>query len=266
MRSAASTPDPFLAPLFNAVLELSRVGKVRSFPGLRPGEVTGNFMLAGQSLIAGSSEGLYTPTNANFVDNLNQFNGEIVKASDPLVGASLADSPLRQASPFTRVADQLVTAGDFDRVVLTPAAYGGTTIAQWDADLHKHIINGYRRSVALGIPITAILWQLGETDNALGTSQASYYASFVSMRTKVIAAGCTAPWILAKSTYIPGGLTSAAIRAAITALVDNVNIFAGPDCDTLNGTYRYDDQHWNAAGNAAAAALWTSAIRAALRL
>lgn len=220
--------------------------------------------MSGQSLAAATSQGFYTPTNSSKVDQINPMNGEMLVGVDPLVGPAVADASSNRATSFLRMADQLVSAGKYQRVILIPAAVGGTTVAMWADTLHQFITDAYRRAAALGIPITGILWQLGETDNVAGTSQASYQASFNTLRAKIVAAGCTAPWVLAKSTYVPGGATSAAVRAAITALVDGVNTLAGPDFDTLGSSNRYDDQHWNSTGNAAAAALWTSAVQATL--
>lgn len=259
----ASAQDPFLAPIYRALSDQVSQGKSRAFPRLRPGERTGVFLIAGQSLAAASSEGLYTPSNSGKVDQINQMTGEMLVGADPLVGPSVAAVPTQRATTFTRVADQLITAGKYDRVILIPSAMGGTTVKMWEDELYQLVINGYRRALALGIPVTAILWQQGETDTVSGTSQSAYIASFNSMREKVVAAGCVAPWILAKSTYVPGGVTSAPVRAAITALVNGSSLLAGPDTDALGSGYRYDDQHWNAVGNAAAAAVWTPTIQAA---
>lgn len=263
-RPSGAAPDPFLPPVFSASAVEVSVGKTRSFPKLRVGENTGVFIVTGQSLAGSTAEGFYTPTNATKVDQINPLTGEMLVAVDPLASGTAAILSTQRATPFLRVADQLVAAGKYDRVILIPCARGGTTIAMWDAELFVHVVNAYRRALALGIPITAVLWQQGETDTVASTTQAAYVASFNSMRAKVVAAGCVAPWLLAKSTYVPGGVTSAPVRAAIASLVNGSSLFAGPDTDSLGSGYRYDDQHWNAAGNAAAAALWTPTIQAAL--
>lgn len=263
--SIGSAPDNFLPPFDWPWISEVMQGKTRSFPALRAGERTGVFLIAGQSLAAGASEGLYSPSNASFVDNLSQFDGQMLRASDPLIGQAVAALPSQRASPFTRVADKLISWGAFDRVVLIPVAIGGTTIAQWNSIYISWLINGYRRAAALGFSVTAVLWQLGETDTAIGTTQQAYAQGLASLISKLRVNGCMAPWVLAKSTYIPGGTTSPGIRAAIEGLVNGNDILAGPDCDTLPGTaYRYDDQHWNAVGNEAAANLWHAAIRAGL--
>lgn len=84
------------------------------------------------------------------------------------------------------------------------------------------------------------------------------------MINRVRGEGCIAPSLLAKSTFAPGVGISSPIRAAIDGAVNGSDIFAGPDCDGLDTSYRYDNQHWNASGNAAAATLWRDAILAAL--
>lgn len=111
------------------------------------------------------------------------------------------------------------------------------------------------------MPVTALLRQQGETDNAAGTTPSAYAASFASMKAKV-AAEIDASWFVARSTYTPGGATNAVIRAA--QIVDGSAVFAGPDTDSLGSGYRYDDQHWNETGNASAAAHWTNAVSAVL--
>lgn len=263
---AGSAPDPMefeYTHSKNPIRLAAYAGKTLRYPKLVAGENTGVFIVAGQSLAAGGSEGLYTPVNSAKCDNLNIDDGGMYVAADPLLGCGLTAILNHQGSPYTRLADKLITAGKFDRVILIPVAYGGTKIAQWDAMLHRLIIVGSRRAKAHGINfITAVLWQQGESDTSTAT-QASYTASFNSMKAKVDAE-FTAPWVLAKSTYIPGATTSTGIRAAVNALVDGTTILAGPDMDTLNSSYRYDDQHWNLAGNQAAASLWFNSLSAIL--
>lgn len=247
---------------YTSKIKAASNGKVRQNPRLIAGERTGVFILAGQSLAAGSVQQLYTPTNIDKIGNINIYDGAMYAAADPLLGHGLSIvSSANWGCVFTRVADLLISNGVFDRVILIPVAYGATTVAQWDSDLHKLIIVGYRRAKALGIPaISGILWQQGESDSATAT-QASYSASWLSMKAKV-AAEFSAPWFVAKSTYIPGGSTNAGIRAACAGFVDNATVYAGPDTDVLGSGNRYDDQHWNATGSPIAANLWLSSLDA----
>lgn len=62
---------------------------------------------------------------------------------------------------------------------------------------------------------------------------------------------------------MPGVGQNDDIRAALGAVVNGVDIFAGADSDPLTTGYRQPSiPHFNDAGSVAAANLWVSAIRA----
>ena len=108
-----------------------------------------------------------------------------------------------------------------------------------------------------------ILWEQGTGDTDAGTSQAAYQASWQEMRAAIDALGFTGKWFVAQESLTAGGVTSAAVRAAQAALVDNVRVFALGDTDALGGANRQvDGIHFSDAGNAAVATLFRPAIAA----
>lgn len=231
-------------------------GKFRADNRLYPNQ--GNFIIAGQSNSANAGDApLFNPTNSGVCIQINPFDGGTYLASDPLLGCG-GD----QGNLFTRVSDKLIIAGKYSRVNLIPCGIGSTGALVWATTYYDYIILAYRRAEALGIPITAILWQQGETDNALGNTGANWIDWVQQTRAKVVAAGCTAPWMIAKSTYY-AGTTSASIRASIDTLWTLPGFVQGPDTDVLTGfTYRNnpDNVHFNVTGLDMAANLWRDRI------
>ncbi len=69
-------------------------------------------------------------------------------------------------------------------------------------------------------------------------------------------------WFPAKETWLAGSV-SAAIQNAQVSLVDGLTVFAGPDMDSMNATFRVaDNTHLNDAGAAQAALLSYNAMHA----
>ncbi len=267
MKLFASEEDPFNLNerVFSLVGNNSVSGKSQVYPRINPYEKTGVFIVAGQSNAANTGEIAYTPVNASKVDNVDILTGGTYAAADPLLGCSNSVSGTI-GNLFTRVADKLITAGKYQRVILIPVALGGSSVSQWDTILYPRLNIASKRALAQNSPITAVLWQHGEADNTLATTQASYTGSFNSMRTKLEAPLLAAPWFLAKSTYTVA-TTSASVRAAVTALVNGSTLRLGPDTDTLTGTTvnrQADDTHFKAAGAEAAAILWRDVLVSAL--
>jgi hypothetical protein len=264
--AVASAPDPYIIEQFSTVeaREVYRAlaGKVISDPRLNAGERTGVFIVAGQSNAANTGDTRFTPNRATKVDQINIFDGGTYRAVDPLLGCATSGAG---GNMFSRVADKLVAASTYDRVILIPIAVGSTSVNDWTANpsLNQRLIVAAKRAAAVGLPITAYLWMQGEKDKFLGTSQAAYQAALQRLIAIPRAAGFNAPWLIGQCSY-DGGSTSSAVRAAQAAVVNGIDIFAGADTDGLTGTgYRAaDDVHMKAAGQDAAADLWTAAIAA----
>ncbi len=264
----ASAVDPFISSealdIVGGQVRKSAVGKTASTPRLNDGERTAVLILDGQSNATNRLNAtFYTPTNISKVDVFNIFDGGTYVGTDPLPGCGEWPGC---GHWFGRVADGLIADGTYDRVIMVPIAVGGTSIAYHAPGgvLYPNLAMTHRRLAAVGLSPTAILWMQGETDTLQGTSQAAYSASLSAMLQGLKDAGYSTPWLLAKCTRREIG-TSEAVRAAIDAAVNSVDVFAGPDIDTLSGsTYRESDStHLTPAGGTAAANLWKTAIQAA---
>lgn len=258
--------DPLLiAPYPANPQNRSAKGRTISSPRLVIGQKTIALLGAGQSQLGNSIDGTYSIVNSGKVDNLNIFDGGTYVAADPLTGCS----GLTGGNLLTRVADKLITGGYCDRVIVAACAVGGTSINAWVSGgvLHEALLVALRRLAAVGLQPDALLWQLGETDGANGMSQATFQANMNSLISQVQNQGFNPKWFVARSTW-NNGVTSAPIRAAQAAVVNNTTVFAGPDTDTLNATYRQaDNTHFTAASGAdAAATLWVNSLVAGLPL
>jgi hypothetical protein len=260
--SAGSAPDPYALPYSTAFAQpySNRSGKTVSDPRPAPGETVGTFIIAGQSLTGNNLPSVHTATNPTKIHNVDIFNGQCYLATDPLLGCD-AVTP-NYGNVFTRMADGLVTDGVFDRVNIVNLGIGGTSVGDWlnNEVLWKRLIVASRRLAAIGMTTTAFLWEQGQADATAGTSQANYQSRLTSLTALPRAAGFNAPWVIAQSTY-GAGASNSTIRAAQAAIVNNTDILAGPDNDTLTGVNRMvDGTHWTDTGGTNSAAQWKTSV------
>lgn len=269
--SGISAPDPFVVPDGNDVHPPGGhkypIGKTLSTPRLAAGENTVVLVVAGQSNCCNSVDALYSPTNTGKIDNFNVYDGGVYAADDPLLGCTITDAA-NSGNMFGRVADKLIDNAFCERVVLVTIGFGATDIGYWrtGGSLNSRLLIAPQRLAAVGLSVTAFLWMQGEGDTSLGTAQQDYEDALEEVIGTPRAAGYDAPWLIGLSTYT-GGTTSTAVRAAQAAAVNDTDIFAGADTDTLTGTTtnrQANDTHFKAAGADAAADLWAAAIAAAL--
>lgn len=229
----------------------------------------------GQSTDSNISPTAYSPANPNAIDNLNIYDGAIYKAVDPLLGASIGLTG-NLGNPCTVLLDALVTAGSFDRTICAPIAIDGSIGVEWATGQNstRAPVAAYRflqLRDANNFPVTcstthvtcAVICCYGETDNLDGTTQASWVATFTTLRNNVIAAGFSpARWFVARKTLF--GVTSPAIEAAQwnnapSGVINNsIGIFQGANADAITGNTcpnggvlacRQDGVHWTNAGN-----------------
>lgn len=222
---------------------------------------------AGDSNMASVGPSGFTPTNASVVDNFNIYDGANYAAVDPLLGQTL--SSLGNGGIAARVADQIVTAASFPRVIVVPCAVGGSTSAMWAAGgvLYGRLNVVMARLAARGItPATtnvtfALVYQIGANEH--GIAQATFQANVAQTIAKAKDAGFSGRVFIPKYS-IAANAADATIVAAQTALVDNVNYFDGGNIDSLTGgtNRQADGTHLTAAGQASAATLIYNAIHA----
>lgn len=239
----------------------SAVGRTQRDPRIIAGEDTAVFIVAGQSHVGNYATGTFTPTNGSKLDNLNIIDGGVYAAADPALGTDGTGAHW----PY-RMADAMITAGMYDRVILVPIALNGTAVAEWapGGAYSSKLTVAFARCAALSLPVTGVIWQLGEQDKILGTSQAAWEASFDAMVAAQVALGNNVPWFVVKSTMVTNAV-SATIQAAQDAVLGG-SVYTGGNCDSLTGgTNRQGDgTHLTATGAAAMAALAKTAIDAVL--
>lgn len=265
MFAAGSTSEPYeLKPFLNGLIPaLDLTGKTPVSPKILLNQSTAIIVVLGQSNITTTVlGGAYTPVNS-MVHNLNVYTGGMYRAADPLLGDQTSAG--NYGSTLTRLGDKLITQRVFQRSILKPLGVGASTISDWDVGGHYHhrIDVCARRLQSLGLTATHIIWHQGESDAVDGTSQAAYYAALLRIIAAFRAAGMGAPFFVCKATWFAGSLPagSAAVRAAQAQIVDNDTVFAGPDTDTLDNTYRFDTTHFSPTGSEAFADLLATVIR-----
>jgi hypothetical protein len=263
----AGAPDPFLFKEWTAGNppggNTRTTGKAIRDPRLVPGESTGVFIVAGQSNASNYTQGAaYVQANPGKIDVLSIYDGGTYAATEPLLGCETYGGDQMRGNIFTQFADQLISAGKYQRVILIPIGIGGTPVNLWTTPFGDRLMVAFKRAQAVGLNVTAVLWMQGEADSA--NSQAAYQADLLSVIAKPRAQGFNAPWFVGKCTYFLG-VTTPAVRAAQAAVVNGIDIFAGADTDTLTAAYRYDNGHFNSTtGASAAATLWRNAVAAVL--
>lgn len=261
--STGSISDPlFISPALKVrVAAPSAAAKTRRYAPLAGGEATGVFLVAGESMAANSTGSIYTPTNIAKIDNIDVDSGYMYAAADPLAGCSGTGGHWAG-----RVADKLIAAGKYQRVILIPIGVSGSVIAEWQpgGQCNGLMRSALMRLAAMSMPATAVLWQLGANDNNAGTSQAAFTSGMNALIAQQRALGFTCPWLLANNTLYDNAV-SPAIQAAIAAVINGTDIKAGANTDTLTGpTNRADGVHFTATGADSAATLWSNAIIAGL--
>ncbi|WP_183094894.1 sialate O-acetylesterase [Nocardioides stalactiti] len=154
-------------------------------------------------------------------------------------------------SVWPRVVDELAalgTVGDDAPFVLTLAAQGGTSVAEWAPGGPCHDLLMTRVADGDLDGVTHVVWQQGEKDTLLETRAADYTADFLRLHASVTAVVGAVPWIICRTSY-RFGVTSAAVVSAQTELARTVpGAVAGPDLDALGPQLRRDDTHFNDEG------------------
>lgn len=277
--SAGGWTDPNLLPVLTggAKLNLNINGLALRIQSVNTGIRNLVLIVAGQSNLSDVAPSAYSPTNASAIDVMNTDNGAVYAAVDPLVGCSLTYSG---GNPALRLADNLIIAGKFDRVILVPITVGGSSVADWATGTSANRIPvAMQRLAAKGFTAqtnvtVAIIWGQGETDNSLGTTQGAYTTALNTVIANSVAAGFGGRFFVATQSW-QGTSVSAAIQAAQAAVLGG-NVKAGPNADVMiNATCSGAAQcrqnpdpdggvnlHWSNAGSITYAAGWQTAMGA----
>jgi hypothetical protein len=195
------------------------------------------------------------------VDNFDPASGRCFAAVDPLLGADGAGGNFA-----TRLGDILIQSGHYNRVILVPIAVTGASLSALNNEHAGRIDNVILKLKAAGLVPTHLLFQQGEKDAILTTTQDQYVSLLRQLVARFRAAGFEAPFYVSQSTkcdaYHPKN--TAAVRAAQESATDGpLNIRRGPDTDAIGNEGRNpnDGCHLNEAGMLANAALWAAFIR-----
>lgn len=233
---AGGWTDPNLLPVITggAVLNVNISGLARRSQAVNTGIKNLVLIVAGQSNVTNIAPSAYSPVNASSIDVMNITDGAIYPAVDPLIGCSFSWGG---GNPALRLADNLITAGLFDRVILEPVAVGGSSVADWATGTSSNRIQvALQRLSAKGFTArtnvtVAIIWGQGETDTTLGTLTAAYTASLNTVMGNAATAGFTGRWFIAKQSW-NGTTVSANVQNAQVAAIGG-SVFAGPNADVM---------------------------------
>lgn len=226
-------------------------------------------LVVSQSISASSTPTAYTPVNA-LAQQLSIIDGNVYRAIDPILGTTgqPPSGTTYGGSVLSRLADQIITDGKFSRVVIVPAVIGGTSVKDWSPDgpwsgrLRVALLRIRSMGWSGDANVTfRVLYDQGQQDVVLGTSQSAWQASFAKIVGTINGFGLGTPKICVAQDTMVSNVTNSTIRAAQSAVVDNVQVFSAGDLDTLTGTTnRQDGIHLTDAGAVNAVAILKSCI------
>jgi hypothetical protein len=268
----AGTPDPFVLSYVSTPTVPIRFPTSCDTYGRQPTSLQGvditkrNLIIiqSGQSNNMNTAPSAFTPVNVGKIDNMNICDGAIYPVpSDPLIGAACVlvtgcvtpgcASTGCLGDVMTRVADTLLTAGNFDRVIILPNSVGSTPVSAWSVGGGLSFYNSrvgvaLARLAAKGITASTtnvtiiVIWGQGETDCGLGTTQANYVASWNAMYTAAGPRNSGVRWFVNKESWdtaSPGFCTaiqSAQTAASPSGVVNTAaGIWPGANADALTG-------------------------------
>lgn len=183
------------------------------------------------------------------------FAGEQYPMTDPVRGGTGADG-----SVWPRVADRLATHAWPGSLRLTLAAVGATSVAEWVPGGACFDALTERFAAGDGAGVTHVVWQQGEKDTLLETSEEEYVELFLRLHAGVTDAVGVVPWVVCRSSYRMG-VTNPAVIDAQTRLAATLPLgVAGPYLDPLGPDHRRDDTHFNDAGLEEFASLLCAAL------
>jgi len=206
------------------------------------------------------------PTNAAAVDNFNIYDGNLYEVNGSLLGctaSSQTKAPNGWGNIACGVADKLVTAGKFDRVIIAPIAIGGSISYQWGLPTGDPLNRGpilynrtpilLQRLAAAGItPQTpgvtfAHIWGCGESDNVNNTDPNEYATNVRGLVANMEKYGFAGRTFVPRESHYQGA-TNVNVQTGQALLLDGSKFFFGGDFDSLGNSYRFDTTHPNATG------------------
>jgi hypothetical protein len=200
---------------------------------------------------------------------VNFFDGQCYVAASPLLGSGGT-----KGEYWTELGNHLVESGNFETVVIAPVAYSGSAVERWarGGDINAVLVDTLSKIKASAYTITRVLWDQGELDYVIGTSEDSYRKRLLSMMDTLRGDGVTAPVYLsiASKCLEPsnGGRRSHSadnpvVRAQLALSSGQDNVRRGVNTDALlDRLDRYDDCHIGGVGAEKVAQAWADILLA----
>lgn len=193
---------------------------------------------------------------------VNYFGGRCYAAASPLLG-----STGEKGEFITLLADRMLAAELYERVVVIASSIGGSSVSRWeqDGDLND-MLAGVLAEAGRSYRITQVIWHQGEEDAARSTSAKIYARQFRSLMNTLVRYGVDAPVFLAVTTrcgFEPGWRADNPVAVSQRGLVDGSRIVLGVDADELlgEGDRRADGCHLSESGQRKVADAYFEAIR-----
>jgi hypothetical protein len=251
------------ASLSGQPIETDPFGRLLSYPGKteipcpNQDESTAVLLVSGQSNAANAQGKGYQSADDQV---LNFSQGRCYRAASPLLGADG-----QKGESWTLLGAKLVRSGVYSRVILIPAAVGGSPVSRWaeGGDLNA-MLTEVIRAVKGRYTITAVLWDQGATDFALRTPEDRYRSDLKSLIDRIRSEGVTAPFFIARCSIGDKDWTEDnPVARAQASLSDDKTIFDGPNTDhDVTRADRYDGYHFAASGQEKWTDTWVQLLRA----
>ena len=196
---------------------------------------------------------------------VNFFGGQCFVAASPLIG-----SDGDKGEPWTELGNHLVASGKFDTVVIAPVAVSGSAVERWakGGDLNAVLVETLGKIKEDGYVVTQVLWDQGEYDYVIGTSEEAYRERLLSMISTLRGGGVKAPVYLsiASKCLEPsnGGkrkndADNPVVRAQLSLSSGENEIRRGVDTDALlDDLDRHDACHFGGSGAKKVAQGWAN--------
>jgi Carbohydrate esterase, sialic acid-specific acetylesterase len=203
---------------------------------------------------------------------VNFFGGQCFVAASPLLGSDGTNGEY-----WTQLGNILVDSGAFDQVVLAPVTLSGSEISRWSrgGDLDALMINTAVQLQQFNYHVTHTLWDQGERDYVIGTSETIYYQKFISIVDSLRDHGITSPVFVSVASKclastclgVSNGGTrfhsanNAIVRAQLALPNTQKGIRSGVNTDALlDELDRYDDCHFSSSGEQKVAKAWADLL------
>lgn len=192
---------------------------------------------------------------------LNFYQGKYHQAKDPLQGANGITGCV-----WGRLATKLKENNFADTIIIAPAAIGATKIEAWipGGEYHFFLDEAISYLEDANLPVDFVLYHQGESNNhyfnqdiSPEENAESYKSNFYILTDYFRSRQVNCPILIAQATHCADATLDSLLNFTQKNLAaDSLDIFAGPNTDSLGNEYRYDNCHFNAFGLDKHAEMW----------